>query len=192
MKRFFIVNLKDYYNHKMVYGQLPKENAEQEFGLDNTCILKSDVKLEEHDTLDDIEFRFSFGHFDNVVCDRQKIEVNDIATKLHLIGFSYWGDTTEYFKIVYKDLSEEIIWVPFVDWSHKSYNTLRNFGWNEKNISIARTVITSGAVINLAYFHHVTCEIAKRKIIKEIVLPNNIFTHIFAMTLEDESCSIKK
>ena len=187
MKRFFLIDLKEYYNHKMVYEQLPKENVEQEFGLDNTCILKSDVKLEEHDTLDDIEFGFSFGQFDNVVCDRQKIEINATATKLHLIGFSYWGDTTEHFKVIYEDLSEEIIWVPFIDWSHKSYNALRNIAWNEKNLSTARTVITSGVLTNLAYFHHVICEIKKGKIIKQIVLPNNIFTHIFAITLEDEN-----
>ena len=192
MSSFIQVNLKEYYNHKMVYRQLPKEKAGAEFGLDNICILKSDVKLKERDVLEDVEFNFSFGQFDNVVCDRQKIEINAIATKLHLIGFAYWGDTNEYFKIVYEDLSEEVVRVPFIDWSHKPYSDPRNSDWFGQNTSTVRTVITSGASTHLVYFHHITCEITQRKTIKEIILPDNMFTHIFAMTLENENCHIEK
>lgn len=192
MSCFNLINLREHYNHRMVYRQLPKENAKKEFGLDNICILKSDVKLKEQDVLEGVEFCFNFGQFDNVVCDRQKIAINTIASKMHLIGFAYWGDTNEYFKVIYDDLSEEIIRVPFIDWSHKPYSDQKNTDWYGKNTSTVRTVITSGASTHLAHFHHVTCEIKQRKIIKEIVLPDNMFTHIFAMTLENENCHIEK
>lgn len=186
MSCFIPINLKEHYNHKLVYRQLPKENLGQEFGLDNVCILKSDVKLKEQEVLEGVEFCFNFKTFDNVVCDRQKITINAVATKLHLIGFAYWGDTNEYFKIIYDDLSEENIRVPFIDWSHKAYNDFRNSAWYGENITTSRTVITSGALTNLANFHHINCEIKQKKMIKEIVLPDNIFVHIFAMTLESD------
>ena len=187
MNRYIPINLKAYYNHKMVYKQLPKGNRKNEFGLDNICILKSDVKLKEQEILEGVEFNFSFGKFDNIVCDRQKIIINAKATKLHLIGFAYWGDTNEYFKVIYDDLTQEIIKIPFIDWSHKPYRDSRSIDWYGENTSTVRTVIVSGELTHLVYFHHTVCEIMQRKTIKEIVLPDNMLTHIFAITLENES-----
>lgn len=192
MRRFIPINLKKHCNHKMLYRQLPNEMDGQEFGLDNICIIKSDVKLKTKEVLENTEFCFYFGQFDNVVCDRQKIEINTIATKLHLIGFAYWGDTNEYFKIVYDDFSEEIIRVPFIDWAHEPSSDPININMFGKNTSTVRTVITSGALTMLARFHHITCDIKTRKKIKDIVLPDNMFTHIFAMTLENENCHNEK
>ena len=192
MSRYIPINLQEYYNHKIVYRQVPKENAEKEFGVDNICILNSDVKLKEREVFENVEFCFSFGKFDNVFCDRQKIAINAVATKLHLVGFTCWGDTNECFKIIYDDLSEEIIRAPFIDWSHKPYIDAKNRDWYGENTSTVKTVITSGALIHLVHFHHIYCEIKRKKTIKEIVLPDNMFTHIFAMTLENENCHIEK
>lgn len=66
MSRFIPICLKEYCNHKMVYRQLPKGSVEHEFGLDNICILKSDVKLKEQDVLEGVDFNFSFGQFDKL------------------------------------------------------------------------------------------------------------------------------
>ena len=186
MSRFIPINLKPFCNHKMVYTKLPKEKAGQEFGLDNICILRSDVKLKEHDILDGVEFCFDFGKLDNVICTSQKITVNALATTIHFIGFAYWGDVNEYIKITYDDLSEEIVRVPFIDWAHMAHSEPWSTEWYGENISTVRTVITSGALTHLAYFHHITCEIGQQKNIKEILLPDNMFTHIFAITLEDK------
>ena len=73
MSRFISINLKNYYNHQMIYAQLQKEKTEDEFGLDNICILKSDIKLKEEDVFENVKFKFEFGQFDNVVCERQRI-----------------------------------------------------------------------------------------------------------------------
>ena len=113
-----------------------------------------------------------------------------METKLHIIGFTYYVDTNEYFKVVYNDLSEQMIRVPFMDWSHKAYKESKDDGYAIKTSTI-RTVITSGALIHLAFFHHITCELINNKCIKEIILPDNMFIHIFAMTLENENDHIE-
>ncbi|MFR2461987.1 MAG: hypothetical protein ACLTAN_09065 [Christensenellaceae bacterium] len=186
MNRFVTVNLDKYYNHKIIYRQEPKEKIGKEIGLDNVFILRSDIKLNEHQVLDEVDFDFCFKKFDNVVCDRQRIQINAQAqvSKIHFVAFSYWGDTNEYFKLIYDDLSEENIRVPFTDWSHMAYGCIDvSFNYDGKTTTI-RKFITTGAWKHLAYLHHITCETAQRKTVKEIVLPDNMFIHIFAITLE--------
>ena len=102
MNRFVTVNLDKYYNHKIIYRQEPKEKIGKEIGLDNVFILRSDIKLNEHQVLDEVDFDFCFKKFDNVVCDRQRIQINAQAqvSKIHFVAFSYWGDTNEYFKLI--------------------------------------------------------------------------------------------
>ena len=123
------------------------------------------------------------------MCNRQRIKINKIANRIHLICFAYWGDTNESFKIIYEDLSEEIVWIPFIDWSHISYCDSRNIAWSG-NVTTLQAGITSGELTHLAYFHYYTCEIMQNKIIKEIILPDNIFAHIVAMTFETKSQNI--
>lgn len=170
----------------MVYTKLPKEKAGQEFGLDNICILRSDIKLKEQENLDGVEFCFNWGGLDNVICVSQKITINVRASTIHFVGFACWGDVNEYIKIIYDDLNEEIVRVPFIDLSHMAHSEPWSVQWYGENISTVRTVLTSGALTQLAYFHHMTCEIGQQRIIKEILLPDNMFTHIFAITLEDK------
>lgn len=185
MNRFVTINLDKYFNHKIIYRQEPKEKVGKEIGLDNIFILRSDIKLNEHQVLDDVDFDFCFKKFDNVVFDRQKIPINALASKIHLIAFSYWGDTNEYFKLIYDDLSEDDIRVPFTDWSHVAYGCEdASFDYDGKTTTV-RKFKTTGALEHMAYLHHIACEIVQKKTIKEIVLPDNMFIHLFAMTLEN-------
>ena len=81
-------------------------------------------------------------------------------------------------------MSEENIRVPFTDWSHMAYGCIDvSFNYDGKTTTI-RKFITTGAWKYMAYLHHITCETAQRKTVKEIVLPDNMFIHIFAITLE--------
>jgi hypothetical protein len=191
MSRFIPIDLTEYCNHRLIYNRLPEENAEKEFGLDNICILKSDAKLKKEDVYEGVNFEFCFGRSDNIVCDRQRITVNEKASKLHIICFGYWGDTNEYFKVIYDDLSEENVKVPFIDWSRSMTGDFMIDDWYGSNVATVKTVITSGALIHLAHFHHAVCELTKQKRIKEIVLPDNMFAHIFAITLENEMYDTK-
>ena len=192
MKSFIPLNLEEYFNHKIVYSKLPNGDIGEEFGLDNICILESDIKLNEKDILDGVEFNFVFNQFDNIVCNRQKILIDSEATKIHIVGFAYRGDVNEYFKIVYSDMSEELMSVPFIDWAHKPNKAVMNSEELYRQISTTRAVISSGEQIHLIYFHHITCDVKEKKKIKEIVMPDNMFTHIFAITLERETLECGK
>ena len=189
MKHFIPLDIKEYCNHRLIYNELPSK-AEIEFGLDNICILESDFKFKAQDVVENVEFKFCLGVFDNIVCDSQKIKINAVAKRIHLLCFGYWGDTNEPFKIIYEDLSEEIVWIPFIDWAHMAYCDSRNIAWRG-NVSTEQAGVTSGALSHPVYFHYYTCQLTQNKIVKEIILPDNIFTHIFAMTLENESEDIE-
>lgn len=185
MSIFNAIDLKTYCNHKLVYEELP-QTTQDEFGLDNICILQSDLKLKERELLDNVEFRFNFGSCDNIICERQRIRVDAKGSKLHIIGFAFWGDTNEYLRAVYDDCREQVLEVPFIDWSHKPLQNYESIHWYGQNVSSPRTVISSGKMIHLIYFHHTVCELETDRTVKEIVLPDNMFIHIFAMTLENE------
>ena len=116
MKRFERVDLSPWLNHKLVYASLPP--TEEEYGLENICILQANFSLRGEETIDGVEFRFADSNFDNVLCDRQRVKADAEAKKLHFIGFSHWGDTCENFTVVCGDGGEETVRVAVPDWSH--------------------------------------------------------------------------
>ena len=187
MKRYSMIDLTLHNNHKLVYTKVPEETGKEEFGMDNICILKSDLKMNKEEMFSNVNFKFNFGKYDNVVCNRQSILIGEFATKVHIIGFAYWGDTNEYIKIVYEDGSEEFQKLTFVDWSHEATNNFSGRYWHGNNVNTVKIVISSGAMAHLIHFHHITCKCTKNQAIKEVVLPDNMFIHIFAMTLENEN-----
>ena len=181
MSNFHKLNLNGYYNCKLVYDDLPKSG---EFGFDNICILKSDFKFNENEIIDGVEFRFYNGSFDNVVCNGQEISINKSAAKLHFINFAYWGDTNEFIKVVYADGDEETVKIPFIDWSYeyKHDRQLENFYGGVNTVKI---MLSSGALIHPVYFYHTACNLNKNAVVEKIILPDNMFTHIFALSIEE-------
>ena len=164
---------------------MPQEERNKEnYGLDNICILRTDLKMKKNEVLDGVDFTFHFGKYDNVICESQSLKVDFKADKIHVIGFAYWGNVNEAFVIVYEDMSTETIRIPFVDWSRKINNSYQERTWAAYGVTTPKTFITSGALTHLAYFHHNTYELKNNKVIKEIRLPDNMFVHIFAITLE--------
>lgn len=107
MKRFERVDLSPWLNHKLVYASLPP--TEEEYGLENICILQANFSLRDEETIDGVEFRFADSNFDNVLCERQRVKADAEAKKLHFIGFSHWGDTCENFTVVCGDGGEETV-----------------------------------------------------------------------------------
>ena len=187
MSNYQALDIKELFNHKLVYQKLPKINAYKEFGLDNVCVLREDIKFKTEEIIDKVNFKFNFLGKDNVVCDGQQIKVNLHANKIHFVSFAYWGDTNEFFQIVYDDESIEKIKVPFIDWSHEVRTDSNSIAWYGNNIKTCKKVVTSGAITMLVHFHHTVCELKQNKIIKEIIFPYNMFTHVFAVTLEENN-----
>ena len=184
MKNFHNISLEKICNHKLVYDVVPTRGM---YGVDNVCFLREDYKLKEREVLNGISFHFSFGEYDNVQCEMQHIEVGVKASSLHIIGFAYWGDTNEYFKVVFEDGSEEYVKIPFMDWSHKASIELAERVWYGDGISTIKTVISSGELILLRHLHHSVGKIESSKIIKEIIFPDNMFLHVLSVTLEEEN-----
>lgn len=174
---------KEQHNHQIVYDEVT-DNI-HELGLDYIYILKQNMNIKSEDLIDGIEFNFNWCGKDNIVCERQHISVTNVkACKMHIVGFSYWGDANEIFQIVYENGEIEYINISFIDWAHKAerYGAISSL---KDNINTARQIISSGAKIHLIFFHHSVLSINnRRKEIKEIILPDNFLIHIFAITLE--------
>ena len=169
-----ITDLKKQFNHKFIYE---KEVLKNEIGLDGTYVLKEE--------LNDIEY-FNIGtdELDNIVCENQIIEINNYVDKLHILGFSYWGSTSEYLEIRYQDETVEKIKIPFIDWVMKSSVNYRTISWYGENIKTIKQVTSKGLLKHTVNFHHSITKLVSKKMIKEIKLPDNFLIHIFAITLE--------
>lgn len=185
MKRFERVDLSPWLNHKLVYASLPP--AEEEYGLENICILQENFSLRDEESIDGTEFRFADSNFDNVLCERQRVKAEAEAKKLHFIGFSHWGDTCENFTVVCGDGGEETVRVAVPDWSHGwDADIFTHFMFQYSAVRTAKIFLSSGAVKHPFYFHHCVCSLEKQERVREIVFPDNMLMHIVALTLEGE------
>ena len=170
---FLKVNLKELFNHKFIYEDILNNNS----GLDGTYILQKD--------LNDIDFfNISKEKLDNVICQNQTLEINNYVDKLHILGFSYWGSTNEFFEIRYQDDSIEKVKIPFIDWVMESSINYRTISWYGENIKTIKQVRSSGELKHTVNFHHSITKLDSLKMIKEINFPDNFLIHIFAITLE--------
>ena len=170
-------------NHKLIYDEMP--NGNEPFGLDNICVLKRDFLHENRILKKEIACEYCFGVYDNIICDGQRITIGSKDKKWHFIGFAYWGDVSEPIKVVFDDSTEDWIEITFIDWSHAFvYNTGNDNFTRGNKIENTRICISSGDMIHLVYFHDCICEFHNDKVVREIILPNNILVHIFALTIE--------
>lgn len=171
---FLNIDLKKLFNHKFFYE---KEPLNSEIGLDGTYVLR-----EEFNEID--YFKISNNELDNIVCENQILEIDNYVDKLHILGFSYWGSTNEYFEIKYLDGTIERIKIPFIDWVMKSSVNYRTISWYGENIKTVKQVISKGLLKHTVNFHHSITKLNSKKMIKEIKIPDNFLIHIFAITLE--------
>ena len=164
------IDLTKHYNHKFIY----REDVESETrGLDGTYILAKDVKEKLEVTT----------RLDNISCDSQVIELNYAASKLHILGFAYWGSTNEFIDIIYEDEVKRVK-VPFIDWVQPSKDNYETRSWF-KDIKTVMKVNSCGVLHHTVYFHESTIELDSTKLIKQIVLPDNFLIHIFKITIEE-------
>ncbi len=186
MNEFNKIQLKQVCNHQLVYAVDPQ--ADEGAGIDGTYISEQDFKLGENGTVDGVDFEFGRGESDTIECNGQTLSVNASANKLHIMGFSLWSDVYTVFKIVYENGETECVTVPFIDCSHGySFNwfDMSSVGGDIKS----HGVIAIGEKSRPVYIHHIAVDLPSAERIKEIVLPNNFFVHIMAITLETSTIS---
>lgn len=181
------IDLADLCNHKLIYYGSP--NPKREAGLDNIYIIKDVFLAAQRASVKssvDVVFDYQFGMYDNIQCEGQRIRLNLYAEKIHLVGFAYWGDSYENVGIVYEDGTRDWCEVLFVDWSHPFDRGL-DLGQKEMSrVEDLFALTSSGALTHLIYVHDCICELNKHKSVKEIVLPDNMLIHLFAVTVEYE------
>lgn len=186
MNAFKALDISELCNHKLIYGKLPESKG---YGLDGICILKEDFKLKDGKLSDGIDYRFYVGEeADNIVCEGQELELNERVKAIHFIGFTYWGDACENFRLVYEDGTEEYVKVAFVDWSRSSQDCIETrFLIKNGSVTTAGICLSSGRIIHPVYFHHYGCRVNGDKKVRKMVFPDNMFMHIFAVTMEEEA-----
>ncbi len=186
MSKQYKIDLSDYFNHRLVSDK--KTRVNDNIGLDGIYIAENDLRLSPQDESDDIEFGFKFGAADNVMCEGQHLPIALCADKLHILGFAYWGNTKDVFDAVYDDGSVDELAISFVDWSRPAVPCWLDTEKPE-NISTYCKMLTSGNEEHIAHFHHSITALNANKTLKELVLPDNFWLHIIALTLENTSIS---
>lgn len=183
MRVFKTLDISKRCNHKLIYDKLPESG---DYGLDNICILKENFSWNGEDKTDGTKFELCMKDwFDNMVCEGQELEIDEYAEKLHFAGFAYWGDAYETLKVVYEDGETEFARIAFSDWSHSPEEDIQTlFFMRDNPITQTGVCISSGRFVHLIYFHHCRCFVKRDKKIRKIVFPDNMFMHVFAVTLE--------
>jgi len=184
---FTTIPLKKIVNHKIVYLAVPTDS---DFGLDKICILKEHfIKANKKVVLNDIEYKFCWtNQFDNVQCENQEVAVSkNQYNEIHFIGFTYWGDNHIFFKLIFSDGTHECAKIFFPDWGHPMENINNGLGSESATRAkcrLADVFISSGRGKVLLNIYQFSYKIESKKQLTKIMFPDNIMTHIFAITLE--------
>lgn len=176
------IDLSPVCNHKLFYDAEPAPSREN--GLDGIYILRKDLRWGEEENLGGVDFKFSFGEYDNVICNSQKLPIGFAAQRIHLISFAYWGPTQEKITVYNKDGSQTTARASFLEWSHPFDDPRQQIIYGGEFAKTIKEVTTSGVRIHKACFHHVACDLNSEKEIAAIELPDNLLLHIFAITFE--------
>ena len=183
---FKYISLRDKFNHRLFYSCIPP--LDKEFGIDNVFLLNEDATdivylLGQNKNLDVASKEKK--QYDNIVCNSQHIKIGLKINKIHFGGFACWGDNCEVIKIIFEDGTESWFEATFIDWSYPFDPCYKNNSLIKENLIKDLCVfLSSGEQKRLVYFHDCICKINEEKIIREIVLPDNMFIHIFAIAVE--------
>lgn len=183
--KFIPLELCNLVNHKLIYDSLP--TGDNDFGLDKICILRKNFNCGSLAIINGIDFEFALENYDNIFCENQEIEINQIAKTINILGFSYWGDNYEFFKVVYDDGTTELLKVMLPDWSHAVENAPVNMQFElfDCKVKTGEIFLSSGKTVHMTHLHHFSGTLKNDKVISKIVFPDNMFMHILAITLED-------
>ena len=131
-----------------------------------------------------VKFQMSSMRYDNIMCSTQNIKLEDKAVynTLNILGCSEFGDNQGKLKIVYENGESDEVFIKFPDfyiWDNVTPDD-GTIIWTGK-----AAVTNSGMIEELAGTAHLYYNsfILKEHRIKNIILPNAPYLHIFAITL---------
>ena len=177
------IDLSDVVNHKLSYG---KNDIINEFsGLDGNY-LDRDILLRVWDSAVGDFFLLSDGFYDNIECDGQVLHIGQNANKICFIGFFFWGKNTERVIVEFEDGIKETLRVTFEDWTVASSDEKSIFkGCSDDKVTTLFATTTKGNMIHIVNFHYAECALRHRAKVKNVIFPQNMFMHIFAVTIEN-------
>lgn len=183
---FYQVNLAACLNHRMVYeGEVSSPNA----GLEGLYTIRNRFyEGNLHPLVNGIPFALSAGEFDNVSACGQVVPVNQRVTRIHVLGFSYWGSFNELLVLQCADgtsAEAEIILLDLSTQDKLETNLLYCHFYNcYDHLLDGGRFPTFGTVQISASCHHSVCTLPEPLELAEIVLPENPLMHILAITVE--------
>lgn len=184
MGELYKLDLSDVLNHKIVYDA--NVDSDEGLGLDGE-FLDRNVFVQLWESSVKNMFGLFDRTYDNIECNGQSIEIGAMASKLHFLGFFYWGDSVEHVAVEFEDGITEIVNVMFGDWTrvlNGETNLLTEYSSETSRTAFSLT--SKGKAIHIVCLHHAECGLKHRgKRISRIILPENMFMHIFAITLEN-------
>ena len=182
MEQLLKIDLSDIANNKLIYGQ--DEIINETSGLDGSYFEKEIFTYEWNRCAKNL-FKISDGFYDNVECNKQSIYVNENVKAFHFLGFFFWGNNMEHIIVEFDNGDTEVLKVMFGDWTcviNDNNNLIDKIPFYGSKTLFA---ITTRGDIHIAYFHHSRCELKHKGKVKRLILPENMFMHIFAITAEN-------
>ncbi len=171
------VNLKQYMNSK---GITSEDNmAEATLTIGSSSIPQKTIE-EAEGLFAGIPFRVqSESRFDNIFADNQRIAIGSNAKSIYILGVSCQGDYQEEINVFYDDDQYETYLCGFSDFLsiEPYFNDIlgRRFEYSHTANGINENLKISLWVNKI--------DVTSSKRIKELILPKNIFLHIFAITV---------
>ena len=184
-KHFIAIDLKDFLNDKFVYDT-QAELYDGEKGIDN-LYLPLDIfqkRVESKKLIKKVKYQFEIDDFDNIECEGQEIVVNATGKRLHILGFSCYGNMQDCVRLVYeKQESEELFKQMEVCFNRKRIRKEYMMEDVDKDVVPAITIKSTtrkGMTVNFFIY---TINLLEQEL-QRIILPKNSLMHIFAITLE--------
>lgn len=174
------IDLTNFFNNKLLYKTAPTSES---YGIENVYIDRKDFGFNRDCKINEVDFSFNFVGNDNLVCENQVVPIDSEVKAIHLISFCYWGDAEEYIKVIYEDDTIYYASAKFIGWGNKSSVFIPN---SNSGVFTIMETISSGRIKHMVYLHHniIPLNEVNNKKVKEIVLPDNMFAHVFAITIE--------
>ncbi len=188
MRKVF-VNMQPYFDHKMIYGDDTKVDDKKEIGVDNNFIKESSLVLFENLKNNDIECRFEKNNkaYDNIICDRQDLKMEVVACKRIIVfGFCEWGYYRDCAVLSFSDGSNDIMHIKFGDIGWDFTGAIEyQFDMNREYLHESRNIMQKVKLKNQdGFIFYTVTEFDNVRKLNKITLPDNVFMHIMAITVE--------
>lgn len=175
---YSFVNINSYLNNKGI-------TDEDQIKLGDLSIGKSSIPLkliEKNNpfTVGNIPFSINTKEkFDNICAENQRIEINTNLKNIYILGVSCQGDYFEEMKIIKDENVIEKFNIGFTDFlSSKPYfNDVLAF---RSEYSHTQTGIAKDLKISI-WLNSISLD--RETFVKNLILPDNIFLHIFGITI---------